>query len=176
MIEANAFVAMIRQCGCGVVAILLAGLLGCSQPQAREGRAQVDINREVIMQTYAAFQRGDVEGILTFFDESVVWVVPGPSIIPFAGRFEGKEGVRRFFRAAVDSLDVLEQKTLETIADGDRVLVTGYERMRVRATGKEISSRWMHVYRLRNGKIIAFEEFVDTAAQASGFTPDAAMR
>jgi ketosteroid isomerase-like protein len=34
----------------------------------------------------------------------------------------------------------------------------------------------MHVYRLRNGKIVGFEEFVDTAAQASGFTPDAAIR
>jgi ketosteroid isomerase-like protein len=163
-------------CAYALVAITLAASSGCSHPSAASGQGQVEANQKLIQQTYAAFERGDVDTIVSLVDDSVVWLVPGPSIIPFAGRFEGKEGVRRFFRAAVDTLDVLDQKTIESFAEGDRVLVTGYEHMRVRATGKEFTTRWMHSYRLRNGKIIAFEEFVDTAAQAEGFTPAGAGR
>jgi ketosteroid isomerase-like protein len=145
---------------------------GCVTQGTSETAVRAESNRQIILGSYLAFQRGDIETLMSLLDESVVWLVPGPPIIPFAGRFEGKEGVRRFFAAAISTLDVLEQKTFESYAEGDRVIVTGYERMRVRSTGKVTTTRWMHAYRLRDGKIVSFEEFVDTAAQAAGFTPD----
>jgi ketosteroid isomerase-like protein len=159
----------------GLLSLMLVFVSGCATQGGAQGSGEgvvnAEANRNLIMGSYAAFQRGDIDTLLSLLDDSVVWQVPGPSTIPFAGRFEGKNGVRRFFRAAIDTLEVHEQGVLESYAEGDRVVVTGYERMTVRSTGKEIAVRWMHAYRFRNGKIIAFEEFVDTAAQAAGFAP-----
>lgn len=129
-------------------------------------------NKRTVDAIYAGFQSGDVEAIIAQVADDVVWIVPGPKSIPFADRFVGKDGVRRFFRAVSDNSEVIELTVLDTISLDDRVVVTGREHMRVPATGKEYRSRWVHNYRLRNGKVIEFEEFADTADQAASFTPD----
>jgi uncharacterized protein len=127
-------------------------------------------NVRLVRNLYAAFERGDVDSVVALMDDKVVWSIPGPASIPFAGRFEGKQGVRKFFDAAVATLDVGEQKVTGFIIQGSKVGALGYERMIVKATGKGYRSNWFHLYTLRNGKIVQFEEFVDTAAQAAAFS------
>jgi uncharacterized protein len=129
----------------------------------------VSANEQVIKKLYAAFQRGDVEAITTLMDDNVEWIVPGPPEIAFAGTFNGKEGIRRFFSIAVEGLEVREQKINGFLAVGARVGVLGYEHMLVKSTGREYRTDWVHLYTLRHGKIIKFEEFVDTAAQAAAY-------
>ena len=50
------------------------------------------------------------------------------------------------------------------LADGDRVIVLGDDTARVKATGKVLTERWAHAFTLKNGKIVAFEEYMDTSA------------
>lgn len=54
-------------------------------------------------------------------------------------------------------------------AENDKVVALGYEHLEVKADGRSYRSTWAHVYTLRNGKVVKFEEFVDTAAQAAAF-------
>ena len=104
---------------------------------------------------------------------TIVWLHPGdPEQIPFAGNFEGKAGVVQFFETAFARIDVLEQTIYSSEASGDKVLVVGYEHMRVKDTGKEYQSNWIHMYTLAAGQVIAFEEFIDTAALVSAFSSD----
>lgn len=52
----------------------------------------------------------------------------------------------------------------------NRLPVLGrHEDNRVRATGKEYFTRWVHLYTLKDGLIVGFEEFADTAAIAAAF-------
>ncbi len=44
--------------------------------------------------------------------------------------------------------------------------------MRVKNTGKEYRSNWIHMYTLDNGRVITFEKFIDTAALVSAFGAD----
>ena len=129
-----------------------------------------EANVQLIRNLYAAFERGDVDSVVALMDDKVIWNIPGPPSIPFAGHFEGKQGVRKFFDAAVATLDVGEQKVTGFMIQGTKVGALGYERMIVKATGKEYRSNWFHLYTLRHGKIVQFEEFVDTAAQAAAFS------
>ena len=127
-------------------------------------------NLQVVEAIYKGFETGDMDAILNSMSEDIVWLHPGkPEEIPFAGRFDGKAGVQRFFESAFAQIDVVEQKIHSIEASGDKVIVIGYERMRVKDTGKEYQSNWIHMYTLADGEVIAFEEFIDTAALVAAF-------
>ena len=149
-----------------LMALLSGGL------SADEGRTEPNHlnNLEIVENVYASFASGDMEASLQNMDEEIVWLHPAEgSGIPFAGRFEGRDGVRRFFEIADQSIDVLDQQVHDLVASGDKVVALGYEHMRVKKNGREYKSNWAHVYSFRNGKIIRFEEFIDTAELAAAF-------
>ena len=139
-----------------------------------EDKAMAEMNNtEVVQSIYKGFESGDMAAILNVMSEEIVWLHPGKAEqIPFAGRFEGKEGVQRFFDIAFSSIDVLDQQVFSFEGSGEKILVLGFEHMRVKATGKEYQSNWIHMYTVTDGKVVAFEEFIDTAALVSAFAPD----
>jgi ketosteroid isomerase-like protein len=49
------------------------------------------------------------------------------------------------------------------------VLALGDERMRVKATGRTYETEWAHVFTVREGKVMEFCEYADTAAVAEAF-------
>jgi hypothetical protein len=55
------------------------------------------------------------------------------------------------------------------VADGDLVVALGRYRWRVRATEREIASEFAHVFTVSNGRIVRFQEFMDTAAFVAGY-------
>ena len=129
-------------------------------------------NLQIVKNVYAGFAAGDMEAVLKDMGDGIVWTHPGtPDQIPFAGVFEGKAGVNRFFEIVFEQIDVLEQNIKSFVDGGDRVIVIGYEHMRVKSTGREYQSNWIHMYTLNAGKIVAFEEFIDTAELVSAFNP-----
>ena len=129
-------------------------------------------NLQVVKNVYTGFAAGDMDAVLKDMSEMIVWMHPGkPDQIPFAGKFEGKAGVSRFFEIVFEQIDVLEQNIKSFLDGGDRVIVIGYEHMRVKNTGREYQSNWIHMYTLTDGKIVAFEEFIDTAELVSAFNP-----
>ncbi len=60
------------------------------------------------------------------------------------------------------------------VAAGDTVLVEGRCRATARATGKPLDAQVAHVFDLRDGKIVRFQQYTDTwhFAQVTGITPD----
>lgn len=129
-------------------------------------------NVAALKQLYAAFGKGDLQAISALMSEQVEWTHPGPKVIPFAGVFKGHDGVQRFFQIAGERIEVQEQKLHGFMEQGDRVAVLGYERMKVKATGREYQSNWVHLYTLRDARVIRFEEFIDTAALVQAFKQD----
>lgn len=156
----------------GFRAAVVVGLLGIVVslvPNQSHAAKAVSQNVAIVKNVYAGFERGDVESVAALMDENVDWFIPGPTTIPFAGSFKGREGVRRFFTIAVDLLTVRDQHVNEYIVHGDKVIALGFEDLEVKASGKSYRSNWAHVFTIRKGKIVKFEEYVDTAAQAAAF-------
>ena len=60
--------------------------------------------------------------------------------------------------------DIQRFEPKEFIVQGDRAVVLGSETARVRASGTVLELDWVHVFALRGGKVVSFEEFFDTAA------------
>jgi ketosteroid isomerase-like protein len=51
---------------------------------------------------------------------------------------------------------------VEFLAQGDKVIVLGNERMRVKSNGQSYKTDWVHVWTVRRGKVAAFAEYTDT--------------
>src|SRR5918998_2615017 len=126
-------------------------------------------NADVVQRGYEAFGRGDIPALLNLLTEDVEWTLQGPSVIPFAGTRYGREGVAEFFSSVGETIEFEQFEPREFVAQGDTVAVLGYERSRVKATGRTFEQEWAHVYTLRNGKIAKGRFIDDTAAQAAAF-------
>ena len=118
-------------------------------------------NLAVVNQIYAAFGRGDLPGMLALLDSDVSWVTPGPSDLPTGGRRTGHAEVMEFFGTLVGLMDIVRFTPEELFANGDKVVVLGDEEARVKATGETVRNRWVHVFTLRDGRVVAFEEIFD---------------
>jgi ketosteroid isomerase-like protein len=121
-------------------------------------------NVELVRKGYEAFGRGDIEGMLSLFDDNIEWVSPGPSDLPTAGTRRGRQQVAEFFRAINEAFEIQQFEPKTFVAQGDRVVVLGEDTARVKATGKVLNESWAHAFVVRNGKVVSFQEYIDTAA------------
>ena len=129
-----------------------------------------DSSTAIVQQMYAAFGRGDVPGLLAHVADDVEWTVIGPEgASPFFGTWRGRDGVGRFFQTVGAHLEFDRFEAGELIAGGDKVIVLGLDHARNKANGKRYQSDFVHVFTLRGGKVVAFREFLDTAAVAAAF-------
>jgi uncharacterized protein len=110
-------------------------------------------NVEISKKAYDAFAAGDLETVLSTFDDNVEFVVPGNSTV--SGTYRGKAEVTQFFAK-------LAEKSFTTTpsrfpADGDLVVVLG----QVSAGGE--SAPEADVCAFRGGKLVKLEAYSDTA-------------
>jgi ketosteroid isomerase-like protein len=120
-------------------------------------------NIEIVKRGYEAFGRGDINGVLALCAENVEWVSSGPSELPTAGIRRGREQVAQFFKAVDQVFEIQRFEPKQFIAQGDQVVVLGDDTAKVKATGKVLTEEWAHAFAIRDGKIAAFREYIDTA-------------
>jgi hypothetical protein len=126
-------------------------------------------NVEVVQETYEAVGRGDIPALLDLLTNDVEWTFQGPSVIPFAGTRRRREGVAEFFSLVGENLEFERFEPREFVAQGETVVVLGFERSRIKPTGRTFEQEWAHVYKLRDGKVAEFLALEDTAAHAVAF-------
>ena len=127
-------------------------------------------NLQVIQRLYTAFGGGDMPGILATLDEQVDWKFNGcSSDVPFAGHYQGHEGMLQFFGTVGPLVEIQQFGPTEIHTFGDHVLVLGHERVGVRATGKVFATDWIHFFTVKAGKVVRLREYYDTATMAEAF-------
>ena len=126
-------------------------------------------NLDVVRGVYAAFGRGDVEGILALLDPEVSWRTPGAPDLPTGGLRHGIPAVREFFPLLLNTFDFAEFQPQDFLAAGDKVVVLGTSREGPKGSGRLVDFRWVHVFTFRNGRIVAFEEPADVGELVAEF-------
>ncbi|MDQ3753297.1 MAG: nuclear transport factor 2 family protein [Acidobacteriota bacterium] len=121
---------------------------------------------------FESFGRGDVPSVLAALSEDVEWFIPGPAEIPYAGLRRGRDEVRQFFSALGGAVDFERFEPREFISQDAVVAVVGFERGRVKATGKVFDNPWTMIFKLRGGRVAYFRGYEDTAAVAAAFRVD----
>ena len=84
-------------------------------------------NIQLVKDAYAAFGRGDVQGILDRLADGVVWrgVYGAASHVPTAGERRGKDQVRTFFQQVAENFHFSRFEPREFVASGDKVVALG---------------------------------------------------
>ena len=127
-------------------------------------------NVQVVRRAYAAFQKGDITGLLDLVAEDADWSHPGPpEAIPFAGEYRGRDGVAQFFARLDEAEEAKLFEPREFFAAGERVVALGRYVGRVRATGRADEVEWAHVFTVRGGKIASHRQYSDTAAAVEAY-------
>src|SRR5262245_49749674 len=99
-------------------------------------------NLELIRNTYSAFARGDLDGLFAVQDVGIEIDSAGPREIPWAGAFRTINGARRYFGAIAAETELLAFEPRHFLAQGDHVIVLGFERIRSRRTGRTCENHW----------------------------------
>lgn len=118
-------------------------------------------NTDIIRAHYDASDRGDLDGMLAPFAADVSWTEAAG--FPYAGTYIGPDAVAAgVFQRIQDEWDDYTVAIDEIVDGGDVVVGIGTYSGTYRATGRFFAARVAHVWRLRDDRVIAFEQFTDT--------------
>lgn len=126
-------------------------------------------NKQVIQQMFANFKVGNLPGVVSILSENVIWSVPGPKEIPHAGIRNGPKQVAEFFRIESEAIDIQQVEPRDWLTTEDKVVVLGHAEGRVKTTSCPLDYDWVYVFTLNEGKVVALQEYFDTAAMAAAF-------
>jgi hypothetical protein len=120
---------------------------------------------------FDAFKQGDIPFILNQLDDNCQWNVMGAHLLPYAGMFVGK-GTGLFFSKMAEEIEFssFDVENIYDVSDTD-VIATGSFATRHRKTGKTAPSPWAMLMRFQNGKVIFFQDYVDTAQLVAASQP-----
>jgi uncharacterized protein len=123
-----------------------------------------DKNIQTVKDFFAAIGRGDRETLLALIADDIEWIIPGEDW-PLAGTHRGHDGVADLLETASKSIETSTEPR-EFVAQGDRVLVVGFAKGKIKATNKTFRDDWVFAITVRNGKLTNIREYVDTQALA----------
>lgn len=126
-------------------------------------------NVEIIKQLHKNFAAGNMQAVFSLFDKDVTWVRPGEPDIPFAGTFKGPAELAKMFGIISQSIKIKGLHPKEIFGQGETVVVIGEDTAEVITTGKSYRSEWVYVYKLKDGKIIFVQVYLDSLLLAKAF-------
>jgi ketosteroid isomerase-like protein len=121
-------------------------------------------NIQVVKDFFAAMGRSDKQGLLSLVAEDIEWIIPGKDW-PLAGTHRGHAGLKDLLQKSSE-LETSFPTPPEYVAQGDRVMVIGFAKGKVKATNKTFEDDWVFAITVRNGKLSNIREYIDTQALA----------
>jgi len=116
-----------------------------------------------VKRSYAAFARGDLDGVLGDMHPEIEW--QQAQGLPHGGVYHGVEAVRKAIFDPLDEewWDEFSATPGEFLDAGPEVVVLGRYRGVAKGTGKLLDIPFVHVWTVQGAKAIRFRQFLDTA-------------
>ena len=116
---------------------------------------------EIVKAHYDANDRRDMEGMLADIGPETEWTEMAG--FPCAGTYIGPEAVvENVFKVLGSTWDGYALKIDRLIDGGDTIVGIGTYTGTYRKTGKAMTARVTHVWDLKDGKVVQFEQVTDT--------------
>jgi ketosteroid isomerase-like protein len=136
--------------------------------------AEATDNVEFLKGMYKAFANGDVPTVLAAMDDNIEWneAEGNPYNLgrPFVGPAAIVEGV---FARVLHDIEGFEIRPERFLGDGDTVVMQGrYWGAKAHATGEPLDVQVAHVWDLKDGKAVRFQQYVDTLHFAAALGAD----
>ena len=128
-------------------------------------------NVDLVRGVYAAFASGDVPAVLAAMAPDMEWNeaenFPYADGNPYRGPDAILGGVFARLGSEWEGFAAVPEEFLDA---GDTIVVLGRYRGAFRATGRSMNAQMVHVWRVAQGKVAAFQQYTDTlqAARVTG--------
>jgi ketosteroid isomerase-like protein len=132
----------------------------------------IEENVQTVKDFFAAMGSGDKQGLLALSAEDIDWIIPGEDW-PLAGTHRGHAGLADLLQTATEKLETSFPEPPEFVAQGDRVLVVGFAKGKIKATNRTWEDHWVFAITVRNGKLTNIREYIDTQGLARASQMDA---
>ncbi len=120
-------------------------------------------NKEVIEALYAAFAAGDIPAVTGLMAEDIEWnEAEGNKLADRSPYISPQAVVDGVFQRLADDFEQFEVDINTIISEGDLVVTEGRCHATARDTGVKINPRIASFWTVKNGKIAAFQQHVDT--------------
>tara|TARA_R110002051_G_scaffold265594_1_gene325462 strand:+ start:492 stop:947 length:456 start_codon:yes stop_codon:yes gene_type:complete len=130
-------------------------------------------NKAVVESLYRAFAAGDGAAIGAILSADLVWIEaengPYADLNPYVGPGAVFEGV---FGRIGQQWQGFAATPETVLPSGDRVVSLGRYTGTNIATGAVLNAQFAHVFTLADGKVIAFQQYTDTAQWVAAVSPD----
>lgn len=128
-------------------------------------------NLALVRGVYAAFAKGDIPSVLAAMSPKMEWREAENFIYADGNPYKGPDAVLKGVFARLGGEWNGFSATAEEILDaGDAVIALGRYGGVNKKTGARLNAQFAHVWRVGNGKAIAFQQYTDTlqAARVAG--------
>jgi uncharacterized protein len=141
---------------------LLIACAGDQPPASAPAAASPPSAAELARSGYEAFGRGDIDAVLSLMAPDVVW--HEAESLPYGGVWRGPDAVlENIFSAIGRDWDEYAAEPRQFIETDDHVVVLGEYRGVYRANGARMQAPFAHVWQFREGRLVTFHQFTDTA-------------
>jgi ketosteroid isomerase-like protein len=131
-------------------------------PRAILTAAMSEENTELLKRAVDAYNRRDLEALLSELDPDVEWRPALPGLLGAeAPTYRGHEGIAEMLRDLYEVLDLIHFDYTEVRDLGDRVIAIGHIRTRGKASGVETEAPYANVADVENGKGIRIQGYLD---------------
>ena len=124
----------------------------------------IETNIQTVKDFFAAIGRDDREALLALVADDIEWIIPGEDW-PLAGTHHRHAGLAALLATASQSIETSTEPR-EFVAQGDRVLVVGFAKGKIKATNKTFVDDWIFAITVRDGRLTNIREYIDTQALA----------
>jgi ketosteroid isomerase-like protein len=118
---------------------------------------------DIVKGLYGAFAKGDLPVVLGALDAKIEWREAEGFLYadgnPYVGPQAVGKGVFERLATEVEDFTVVPQSMID---GGDSVVVEGRYTGRIKSTGAPVDAQFAHVWELRGGKVVRFQQYTDT--------------
>lgn len=122
-------------------------------------------NVKLLRNLYDAFGRGDIPAVLGAMSPEIRWhEAEGNPYMPSGGAWVGPDAVlNNLFVKLGAEWDGFAVHPKSFHDAGDSVIVEGRYSGRYKTTGRSMDTQVCHIWNIKDGKVIRFQQYVDTA-------------
>lgn len=119
-------------------------------------------NLEIVQNLYEAFASQDLDQILAIFDPQIEWIQSAG--FPGGGRYVGPEAVMSgVFGRLGQEWEGWGAEVGRWLDAGESIVALGAYHGTHKTTGRSMTAAFAHVLWLREGRVVRFEQYADTA-------------
>jgi uncharacterized protein len=119
-------------------------------------------NMELVKCVYAAFAAGEIEKVLGMMHPQIAWTETAG--YKYGGFYDSPQAVlQNVFARIPEDFATFDVEVDRLIDGGDVVVMQGHYTGKARATGQDMRASVAHVLEVKEGKLVRFDQYVDSA-------------